>query len=189
LRIHVKLMLGLVLPLLFLACGTSGAPFEMANSVTMVVGDPDNLSFEKFITNGQEKTATGVVTAQIDQEFNNRRVLVIESFNASTDFDGVGTISVVLNPNLDSSATIFKLNTDNQPSGTNTMTLNLIVETPDQNLTYDNVELSGQNATLTLSQGLASIGFILNGQNKVLQTLGLTVQVPASLITSDDDPL
>jgi hypothetical protein len=68
------------------------------------------------------------------------------------------------------------------------MTLNLIVETQDQNLTYDNVVLASDDATLRLTQSLPILGFLFGGQNKQLQTLSLEVTLPASLVTSREDP-
>lgn len=171
------------------ACGSSGGPFEMATQTTMVVGDSGGGSPVQFISNPEEVTAQGVVGAQVDQVFNDRQTLIIESFEIIANFSSVGAVRLVLNPNMSSTATVYKLNSNNQPFGTHTMTLNLIVETQDQNLTIDNVMLASESATLVLTQNLFPLSFLFEGQSKELQILSLEVIVPAFLITSNEDPL
>lgn len=168
------------------AC-TEGNPFEMAVTTEQVVGDPDSSPI-KFIVDPEQETATGTLTAQIDREFINSRTLIVESLMVESEFAGVGTIRLHLNPNFDSTATVFKLNRNNEPNGVNTMTLFIIIETPDQNLTYDNVQLIGPSATLILEGTLPVLTFQLDGEAKVFQTLNFSVVIPAGLITSDEDP-
>ena len=171
-------------------CGSAAGPFEMSTATTQVVGDalpPDPQT--EFLFNPQQQAAEGIVTAQIVEEYINRQELLIEDFEIVNEFPGVGPIRMVLNPNMESTATIYRLNLNNQLEGTHTMTLNLIVETPDQNLTYENVILSNTQAVLTLQGALPILGFYLAGQAMELQTLDLTVTIPAELVTSPYDPL
>lgn len=198
------------------ACGSEGGPVVMATSATAVVGeltqgasvvlsaeegDLAALSEEALtaladllenplqtLTNSEESSSSGTLTAQITQDFPNRRSIVIENFNIEMEFANVGMVRFTLNPNLESTGTIFKLNRDNEPFGEHNMILNLVVETAEQNLTYDNVMVASETATLTLTQALPILSFEFAGTTMQLQTLALSVVVPASLITSDFDP-
>ncbi len=114
-------------------CGSAAGPFEMSTATTQVVGDalPPDPQVE-FLFDPQQQSAEGIVTAQIVEEYVNRQELLIEDFEIVNEFPGIGPIRMVLNPNMESTATIYRLNLNNQVEGTHTMTLNLIVETPDQ---------------------------------------------------------
>lgn len=173
--------------LAFAACASDPGPFEMSTSTTMVAGDAP-ASPVQFIVNPVQETGDGTLTAQLVDEFNNRRVLDITDFNIELEFPGIGPVALRLNPNFSSTATVYKLNFNNQPAGTHTMTLFLIVETPDQNLTLDNVQLASDTATLTLVNPLPVLSFLLDGQQKQLQILSLQAVIPAQLISSNIDP-
>ncbi|MCE9625009.1 MAG: hypothetical protein K8R69_06090, partial [Deltaproteobacteria bacterium] len=87
-----------------------------------------------------------------------------------------------------STATVFKLNRNNNPAGTNVMDLSLIIETPEQNLTVSHISLSSNDALLELAQDLAPITFFVGGQAKEIDLSALEVQIPFQLISSDFDP-
>lgn len=159
----------------------------MAVNTTQVVGDPDPTTF-KLIVDPDQLTVMGTLTAQITEQFSDRQDLLIEDFFVESDFSGVGPIRLVLNPNFESTATVFKLNSNNQVAGTHTMTLFLIIETPEQNLTYENVMLSSKEATLVLDGTLPIFPFLVNGETKIFQTLDLSVTIPASLVSNQVDP-
>lgn len=184
----VKFLFCIVLiSLAFSACGSDGGPFEMATMSTAVVGNPD--ANVHFIADPEDASGSGTLTAQIDEEFFDRRTLIITDFSLTLNYDSIGPVNYYLNPNLESTAVVYKLNANNQVFGTHTMNLNLILETPDQNLTLDNVMLASDTATLTLAQPLPILTFQFNGENKQIQILSLTAVIPAELITSNEDPL
>jgi len=185
--VHKGLFLLLLLGFFISACGSPGDPFEMATTTTQVVGDLEPPA-EKFLFDPEEQSAQGTLTAQVEETFINRRTLTIQAFEIINNFSSVGPIRMVLNPNFESTATIYRLNMQNQVAGTHTMTLFLIVETADQNLTYDNVMLASDQAVLELAQDLPILGFLFDDEAKQLQTLGLSVTVPAQLIDSPFDP-
>lgn len=187
-RLMNKLLIFCTFLLILPACGSDGGPFEMASSTTQVVGDAEATTVQ-FLSNPEEQTGNGTMTAQVDEVFFDRQTLFVEGFEINLDFDGVGPVRVVLNPNMTSTATVYKLNQNNQVFGTHTMNLNLIVETPDQNLTYNNVLLASKNATVILDQLLPILNFQFNGETKQLQTLAMSVTIPAQLIVSNEDPL
>ncbi len=185
------MLLGLMtlsLPLMVAGCGSDGAPFEMATATTMVLGDAGSGNVQ-FLINPEESSGSGILTAQITEEFANRRNLVVEAFDMPIEFASVGTLRLVLNPNLESTGTVYRLNSNNQVAGTHTMDLNLILETPDQNLVVSNVMLSSDTATLSLTIPLPTLSFQFMGESKELQTLSLTVVIPVQLITGTEDPL
>jgi hypothetical protein len=169
------------------ACGSDPGPFEMSTSTTMVIGEAPS-SPVQFIINPEEQSGQGVLSADIAQQFSNRRDLTIQSFDIELDFPGVGPVAIRLNPNFESTATVFMLNFNNQPAGTHTMNLFLIIETPDQNLTLDNVQLASNTATLTLVDPLPVLTFFFQGQPKQLQITSLQAVIPAQLISSLIDP-
>lgn len=170
-----------------LACTSDPGPFEMSTSTTMVIGDAPT-SPVQFIINPVQEDGEGTLTAQILEQFSDRRLLSIESFDIEMDFPGIGPVAIRLNPNFESTATVFFLNSNNQPAGIHSMTLFLIVETPDQNLTLDNVVLASDTATLTLVDPLPILTFFLQGEQKQMQILSLEAVIPAQLITSQQDP-
>lgn len=200
-----------------IACGDGGGPFAMDTSATAVVGDtssalvfPEMAEWElfsleelealeteltdylldpvKLLVNPEEATNSGTLTAQVVQDFSNRRTIVIKNFDIELEFASVGLVHFTLNPNMESTGTIYKLNKNNQPFGTHNIILNLIVETAEQNLTYNNVMLASDNATLELVQTLPILTFEFAGSSKQIQTLALSAVVPAQLINSDFDP-
>lgn len=181
-------LFSLLLPFLTAACGSDGAPFEMSTASTMVVGDAGNGNVQ-LLVNPESSEGTGTLTAQIVEEFSNRRDLVVDAFDLPVEFADVGTLRLVLNPNLESTATVYRLNSNNQVAGTHTMNLNLILETPEQNLVLNDVMLSSDTATLSLTIPLPILGFQDMGQSKEVQILSLTVVIPATLITGREDPL
>ena len=169
------------------ACASDPGPFEMSTSTTMVVGEAPGNPVQ-FIVNPVQQSGEGVLTAQTIDQFNDRRVLSIDSFDIELDFPGIGPVAIRLNPNFESTATVFLLNSNNQPAGTHNMTLFLIVETPDQNLTLDNVTLASDSATLSLMDPLPILSFLFQGQQQQMQILSLEAVIPAQLITSTQDP-
>jgi hypothetical protein len=175
-------LLGLVI--LGSACSSDPGPFEMSASTTMVIGEAPTSP----VQNPVEVSGEGVITGQIIEQFNNRRVLAIDSFDIEMDFPGIGPVAIRLNPNFQSTATVFMLNSSNQPAGTHTMNLFLIVETPDQNLTFDDVLLASDTATLSLVDPLPTLTFFFQGQPHQVQILSLQAVIPAQLITSTQDP-
>lgn len=163
------------------ACGSGGEPFlmDVQSDLVVTAPDPDSLDVE---------VAVGDVEAEIAQEFNNRFDLDILSLHATATFPGIGDINLVLDPNFPASATVYKLNRNNNPLGTNIMSVSLIAETPEQNLTYSNLTLSSDSASLQLDQDLPPLTFFFQGQPMQLDLSTLQVQIPASLITSNIDP-
>lgn len=182
-----KLFIFLLLLGLF-GCGSEAGPIEWATQATMVVGDQGGGAVQ-FLVNPEELTSEGTLTVQVDTEFNDRTTYIVQSYEIVFDFESVGTIRLVLNPNLESNVTVYKLNRNNQPSGTHTMNLNLIIETPEQNLVLNDLVLQSKSATLTLTQNLFPLNFDFMGEDKELQILALQATIPAFLITSDEDPL
>ncbi len=180
--------LGLLLVGLLFGCGKA-EPFLIAANSTMFVGDPSPATPLAFIVNPEEQGTTGTVDAEIATVFPDRVDLAILSLSLTFQFDSVGTINLSLDPNNPSSATIFELDGSNKSSGTNTMTLNLIIETPDQSLSLPGVLLEGDSALLELAENLPTLGFSFQGQSKELDLSSLNVVVPAELINSDVDPL
>jgi hypothetical protein len=175
--------------LLFLTgCGNSGGVFTMEVASTIFVGDP--LSATPSPTpsqNPEQQEANGTLEAQVSDTFANRSELEISSFDMSADFAGVGTIHFVLDPHFTSTATVFKLDCNNKPLGVNTMDLSLIVETPDQNLTYTHIDLESPTAILALAQNLPTLNFFVQGQPKQLDLSALLVTIPSQLISSECD--
>jgi hypothetical protein len=169
-----------------LACSSDPGPFEMSTTTDMVIGDAQG-SPVHFIVNPEEQTGEGTMTAEVVQEFPNRRLLSIQSLDLVLDFPGIGPVDLVLNPNFESTATVYLLDANNQLLGTHSMTLFLIVETPDQNLTLDNVLLESDTATLSLVDPLPVLSFFLDGVQKQMQILSLQVVIPAQLITNNQD--
>jgi len=189
-RDAAKKCAGLILfvaSLFFTACGSSGQPFVMDTNATIIVGDSGPSSVE-FLINPVQQIAPGTLTADIDQELNDRFNLAVTDFSVTTTFDGVGSINLVLDPNFASTATVFKLNRNNNPFGTNVMDLSLIVETPEQNLTLSHISLSSNDALLELAQDLPPITFFVGGQPKEFDLSALEVQIPVQLISSGFDP-
>ncbi|MFO1463945.1 MAG: hypothetical protein U1F66_09195 [bacterium] len=165
------------------ACGSSGQPFVMDVTATMIVGDAG-----PSLINPVQQIVTGNLTAEVTDELHDRFELEITDFQVNSNFAGVGDINMVLDPNFTSTATVFKLNRNNNPFGTNTMDLSLIVETPDQNLTLSHLSLSSNNATLELAQDLPPLNFFVGGQPKEFDLSALAIQIPVQLIVSTGDP-
>ena len=170
-----------------IGCGGSGEPFTMVTTSTIIIGDPGPSSFS-FLVDPIQQTVEGGLTADVVNELNDRWELVVQDLEVVANFDGIGQISLVLDPNFESTATVYKLNRNNQPFGTNTMTLSLIVETPEQNLTFSQLALSSNNAILTLNQDLPLIDFFVQGQPKQIDLASLQVLIPSELIISTEDP-
>jgi len=182
-----KLCLTLLFPLLISGCGEGTDVFEMAASTTMAIGAAE-ISPVQFIVDPETQTGDGILMAQVNESFSNRRTLSIEELKIELQYDNIGTVRVHLNPNLESTATVYRLNQNNQLFGTHNMLLNIIVETPDQNLTVDNVMLASDTATLTLVEPIPNLSFLFQGTQETLQTLSFQVVIPAELITSPFDP-
>ncbi|MCE9624585.1 MAG: hypothetical protein K8R69_03885, partial [Deltaproteobacteria bacterium] len=104
LRETAKKCAGLILfvvVLSFAACGSSGQPFVMDTDATLIVGDSGPSSVE-FIIDPVQQLASGTLTADIDQELNDRFNLLVTDFSVTTTFDDVGPITMVLDPNFTS---------------------------------------------------------------------------------------
>jgi len=166
----------------FSACGNSGEPFTMDVTSTLIVSDASPST-----NNPVQQIVDGTLHAQVTNEFRDRFELEIMDFEVDANFDGVGPITLVLDPNFASTATVFKLNRSNTPFGTNTMNLSLIVETPEQNLTLSQMSLSSDNATLELAQNLPTLNFFVGGQPKQFDLSALAIQIPVQLIVSTGD--
>lgn len=181
------LLIPIFATLSFTACGGSGEPFTMVTTATIIVGDagPSPVS---FLVDPVQQTVEGGLVADVVNELSDRWELTVLSLDVTANFDGIGPINLVLDPNFESTATVFKLNRNNQPAGTNTMTLSLIVETPDQNLTFSQLALSSDTATLSLDQDLPAIGFFFEGQPKEIDLSSLQILIPSELIVSTEDP-
>ena len=183
----------LTFPLFFLvslgltACGGSGEPFEMVTTATIIIGDAGPNPFS-FLVNPIQETSQGQMTADVVNELNDRWDLTVLDLSVTLDFAGIGPVNIVLDPNFESSATVFKLNRNNQPSGINQMTLSVIIETPDQNLTYSQMSLSSNTATLALDEDLPTLDFFFQGQPKELDFSSLEILIPSELIHSTEDP-
>jgi len=162
------------------ACGSSGQPFVMdvQSDLLVTAPDPDSVVVE---------TAIGSIEADIADEFNDRFELDVFNLDATAAFPGLGDVRLVLDPNFPAFATVYKLNRNNQPFGTNTMNLSLIVETPEQNLTFSELTLSSESASLKLDQDLPPLTFFFQGQAMEIDLSTLQVQIPASLIVSNFD--
>jgi hypothetical protein len=65
------------------------------------------------------------------------------------------------------------------------MNLNLVIQTPEQNLVLSNVSLESDTALLQLAEDLPTLGFFVQGQPKELDLADLNVLIPPELITSD----
>lgn len=174
-------VLALPLFLALAACGSGGEPFlmDVQSDLIVIPPDPDSLDVE---------VAVGDVEAEIVKELNDRFELDVLSLNATANFPGIGAINLVLDPNFTANATVYKLNRNNNPFGTNTMNVSLIAETPEQNLTFSNLTLSSDSASLQLDQDLPPLTFFFEGQAMQLDLSTLQVQIPASLIVSNIDP-
>ncbi len=169
-------------------CGGGGQPFNMDVNATIFIGDPSPASPFQFIVNPEQQNPEGTMTAQIGTEFIDRTTLDILSLDLSAEFS-IGTVRITLDPANPSTATVFKLDGANRPFGTHTMNLNLIIETPDQNLVLSDVTLDCDTALLALAEDVPTLVFFLQGDiPKEIDLSALTVLVPASLITSDQDP-
>jgi hypothetical protein len=166
-------------------CGGVSGPFDMMTDATVFVGDPSPVAPLAFLVNPIEQSVLGDLTAEIETEFPDRFALNPTSLNLTFDFAGIGVIIITLDPNNPSSATVFKLNSSNRPSGTNTMNLNLVIQTPEQNLVLSNVSLESDTALLQLAEDLPTLGFFVQGQPKELDLADLNVLIPPELITSD----
>ncbi|HKY64330.1 MAG TPA: hypothetical protein VJR29_13030 [bacterium] len=173
--------LALSISLILSACGSGGQPFlmDVQSDLIVTATNPDSLVIQ---------TAVGTLEAEIVQEFNDRFELDVFNLNASATFPDLGPINLVLDPNFPASATVYKLNRNNNPSGTNTMRLSLIIETPEQNLTLSDLTLSSNSASLQLDQDLPPLTFFFQGQPMQIDLSTLQVQIPASLIVSFFDP-
>ena len=167
--------------LALVACGSSGQPFVMDVQSDLIVTDvnPENLAVQ---------TATGNLEAEVVDEFGDRLELEVFSLGATASFDGLGEVRLVLDPNFPANATVYKLNRNNNPFGTNTMNLSLIIETPEQNLTLSNLTLSSDSALLELNQDLPPLTFFFQGVPMEIDLSTLQIRIPASLIQSDFDP-
>ena len=107
------------------------------------------------------------------------------SLNLAFNFSNVGTINITLDPNNPSSATIFKVNSNGNPEGTHVMDLNLVIQTPDQNLVLSGVTLSTETSLLQLDEDLPTLGFFFQNEAMELDLSSLNVVIPPELITSD----
>lgn len=184
---RLGLTVAMLVPFALTACGSSGEPFTMVTTATIVVGDAGPSPFS-FLVDPVTQTVEGGLVADVVNELSDRWELTVLDLDVTANFDGIGPINLVLDPNFESTATVFKLNRNNQPSGTNTMTLSLIVETPDQNLTFSTLALSSNDAILTLDQDLPEIDFFFQGQAKALDLSSLQILIPSELIVSTEDP-
>lgn len=177
-----RFMVGLAfsVSLLLNACGSSGGPFlmDVQSDLIVTVANPDSLEIQ---------TAIGTIEAEIAEEFIDRFDLDVFNLDATAAFPGLGDISLVLDPNFPASATVYKLNRNNSPAGTNTMRLSLILETPEQNLTLSDLTLSSDSATLQLDQDLPPLTFFFQGQPMEIDLSTFQVQIPAELISSSFD--
>lgn len=169
------------------ACGGDGQPFVMEVDSTLFVADNSGTSLS-FIVDPIQQNPTGTLEAQVVQEFNDHFELEVLSFNLSANFEGVGEIQFVLDPNFTSQMSVSKLNRNNNPFGPNVLDLSLIVETPEQNLTLSNLIFSSNNAILQLSENLPPLGFTANDQSFALTVSAIDIIIPSELIVSDFDP-
>jgi hypothetical protein len=179
-RQHILGVLAVPILALLFACGGSGQPFLMNVQSDLIVADPNPDSIVI-------QTALGTIEADIASEFNDRFELDVLNLSATAAFPGLGDIHLVLDPNFPAGATVYKLKSNNQPAGTNTMNLSLIIETPEQNLTLSELTLSGNSAALQLDQDLPPLTFFFQGQPMEIDLSTFQVQIPASLIVSDSD--
>ena len=166
----------------FPSCGSQGHPFEMSAQATAVVG-------EAGLLNPEQQSAQGLVTAQLEEDFFDRSVLVIQSFDLLLEFANVGPVLLSLNPEAVSTAVIYKLNRNNQLFGTHTMNLNLLMTSAEQSLVLGEIQLSGNVATLTLNQDVPIFNFSLDSIVRQIQFLDIQVVVPTEFITSNEDPV
>jgi len=170
------------------SCGSGSDPFTMDTNATLFVGDPSPVTPLQFLINPEQQSSDGQLTAEIDQEFTDHFELTITELEIDFDFADVGPIQIVLDPNKTSTATVFKLKLNGNPAGTHTMTLNLIIQTPEQNLVLDDVSFSSTTNLLSLDQALPSLGFFVQGVGKELDISTMQVSIPPSLNISDRDP-
>jgi len=189
-RLALWILIGPAFAFGFQACGSSGGPFPMNTQAIIFVGDPNPAIVNniEFIINPEQQSGSGQLTAEIESEDINSFDLSIQSFNITLNYASIGPVTLVLDPSLPSTATIFKLNLNGKPEGTHQMTLNLIAQTADQNLALSNLLLTGDTNNLTLSGTVPELGFTFQGQPKVLDLTNLQVQVPGSLNISNQDP-
>ncbi len=185
----ISLLLICSIPLLS-ACGNDGEPFEMDMSSTMVVGDPEPAASTsaKAILNPSQQEVDGIMEAVITNELSDRFEIEVLAVNMTATFPDVGEIRLVLNPNFESSGTIFKLNRNNNLFGMHNFNLNLIIETPDQNLTLDDLTLENNTAVLPVVGDLPLLNFFVNDQPKQLDILQLELTIPSNLVITTDDP-
>ncbi len=160
----------------------------MLNNATVVIGDAGSGSPIKFLFNPETQNANGTLQAQIIEEFDNRFELEILNFEIDAQFSNVGPIQIVLDPNLDSTMTVYKLNSNNQVSGTHQANLNLIVQTPDQNLVFQDVLLESETATLSLANPLPVTGFLFQGNAMEINITNLQLTLEPGLVIGDFDP-
>ena len=166
-------------------CGGAAGPFAMTTDATMFVGGADAASPFAFIVNPEEQGADGDLMAAINTEFPDRYLLDLTSLNLTFNFANVGSILITLDPNNPSSATIFKVNSSGNPEGTHMMDLNLVIQTPEQNLVLPGVSLSTETALLQLDEDLPTLGFFFQNQAMELDLSSLNVVIPPELITPD----
>jgi hypothetical protein len=169
-------------------CGEGGEPFEMVMNATIIVGDAEPDGGIKAISNPTQETVEGIAEGVITLELHDRFEVEILSVDISTTFPEIGEVRLVLNPNFVSSGTVFKLNRNNNLFGNHSFILNLIVETPDQNLTIDDITLEANNAVLTVVGDLPTLGFLFEGQSKEIDILNLELLIPSQLVVTTDDP-
>lgn len=169
----------------FAACGGAAGPFDMTTTATMFVGGADSAPDLAFIVDPEEQGATGDLLAEIDTEFPDRFQLTLTSLTLTFNFANVGTVTVTLDPNNPSTATIFKVTANGNPEGTHVMNLNLVIATPDQNLVLTGVSLSTETSLLQLDESLPSLGFFFQNQPMELDLSSLNVSIPPALITPD----
>jgi len=165
------------------ACGAA-EPFNMPSDAIMFVGQPSPVQPIEFIVDPVQQAASGTMNAEIEDVFPDRTTLSLLSLNLTFNFDGIGDIVLTLDPNRPSSATVFPLNASGNPTGLSTMDLNLVIETPDQNLVLEGVLLQGESAILQLAIDLPSLGFFFQGMPQELDLAAMSVVLPNELILS-----
>lgn len=187
-RFFKTAILLIVLGLGLAACGSDSEPFIMEVASTIFVGANPINSPLSFIVDPEQQNPTGTLEAQIIRDFNDHTEFNVLSFDLVSTFDGVGTIQMVLDPNIPSQMSVAKLNCNDKPEGSNVLNLSLIIETPEQNLTLSNLVLESDSALLELTENLPPLGFTVDGQSFAIQVSVLNVQIPSELIVSDCDP-
>ncbi|HCU25637.1 MAG TPA: hypothetical protein DF383_11535 [Deltaproteobacteria bacterium] len=158
------------------ACGGGADPIPMPVNATI------------FIDEAEVGTG-GSLTAVIQEEFTNRYFMEVTELQTGGEFPGLGPVNIRLNPDLVSTATVYKLNVqNNKPFGTHQMNLNLLIETPEQILTLNDVLLMSNTALLTLAEDLPTLSFSFEGQTMAIDISALEVLIPSYLVSSTEDP-